>query len=72
VEFCEDMARKEGFTDMGISVGLYARFGAAQRLYVRKGYVPDGAGVSHDDIPVAAGDVRPIDDLLTLKLVKTL
>jgi GNAT superfamily N-acetyltransferase len=72
VETCEQAAREAGRTEMGISVGLHARFGAAQRLYVRSGYIPDGAGVMHDDIPVSAGEMRPIDDLLTLKLIKTL
>lgn len=31
---------------VGIGVGLYADYGAAQRLYVKRGYVPDGHGVS--------------------------
>lgn len=72
VEFCENLARGRGHADMGISVGLYPRYGAAQRLYVRRGYIPDGAGVSYDDVPVTAGDMRAVDDLLTLKLVKNL
>ena len=28
----------------GIGFGLYADYGAAQRLYVKRGYVPDGHG----------------------------
>jgi GNAT superfamily N-acetyltransferase len=72
VEACEAAARAAGKTEIGIGVGLYARFGAAQRLYVRRGYLPDGAGLCYDDTPVAAGEVRPVDDQLTLKLVKTL
>lgn len=70
VDACEAFACKAGRLDMGISVGLHPRYGAAQRLYIKKGYVPDGAGACYDDIPVRAGDLRPIDDLLTLKLVK--
>lgn len=72
VAWCEDHAKKEGRQEVAISVGLYARYGAAQRLYVRRGYVPDGAGVSYDDVPVAPGEMRAVDDLLTLKLVKSL
>ena len=72
VTACENLAREKGHEDMGISVGLYARYGAAQRLYVRRGYIPDGAGVSYDDVPVTAGEMRAVDDLLTLKLVKNL
>lgn len=72
VDHCEKAARAAGKTDIGISVGLYPRYGAAQRLYIKKGYLPDGAGISYDERPVTAGEMRPVDDLLTLKLVKEL
>ncbi len=73
VIYCENLVREAGRTDIGIGVGLHARFGSAQRLYVRLGYIPDGGGVVYDeDTPVNRGDLRPVDDLLTLKLVKAL
>jgi GNAT superfamily N-acetyltransferase len=72
VEACEDAARQAGKTEMGISVGLDAGFGAAQRLYVRSGYMPDGAGVMHDEAPVLPGEMRAVDGLLTLKFIKAL
>ncbi|TAL38907.1 MAG: GNAT family N-acetyltransferase [Alphaproteobacteria bacterium] len=72
VEACEKTAAQVGKTEIGISVGLHAGFGAAQRLYVRCGYVPDGAGLMHDETPVVAGEMRPVDDVLTLKLIKNL
>lgn len=72
VRHCENIARHAGYTDMGISVGLHAGFGQAQRLYVRLGYVPDGCGVAYDDDTINTGDLKPVDDLLTLKLIKTL
>jgi GNAT superfamily N-acetyltransferase len=72
VAACEEAARAQGCADLGISVGVHTGFGAAQRLYVRLGYIPDGAGVSHDDVPVAPGEMRAVDDLLTLKLLKKL
>lgn len=72
VAVCEDAARQKSCTDMGISVGVHAGFGAAQRLYARLGYVPDGFGVTYDDEPVRPGEMRAVDDLLTLKLLKTL
>ena len=71
VERCEMVARQSGKTDIGISVGLYASYGPAQRLYVQRGYVPDGAGITADDVPVRGGEMRPVDDNLTLKLVKS-
>lgn len=73
VRHCEDLARAQKTAEIGIGVGLHSRFGAAQRLYVRMGYIPDGNGVVYDeDNPVNRGDLRPIDDLLTLKFVKAL
>lgn len=72
VDYCEDLARGEGKTEMGISVGLHTSYGSAQRLYVRKGYLPDGAGIAYDDETVRVGDMRMIDDNLTLKLTKSL
>lgn len=72
VAYCEEVARAAGKADIAISVGLHASFGAAQRLYVRAGYVPDGAGIAYDDVPVRAGEMRPIDDNLTLKMTKSL
>ena len=71
-DVCEARAREVGKTDVGISVGLTSSYGAAQRLYIRKGYMPDGAGMCCDEVPVRAGDMRPADDLLTLKLLKAL
>ena len=32
-----------------ISVGLHSGYGAAQRMYVRRGYIPDGSGVWYED-----------------------
>lgn len=72
VERCEAIARDGGHAAIGISVGLTPSFGQAQRLYVSRGYVPDGMGICHDDEPVRPGALLPIDDLLTLKLIKNL
>jgi GNAT superfamily N-acetyltransferase len=56
----------------GIGVGLYADYGPAQRLYVRRGYVPDGQGLLSHDRPVPAGYTVRVDDDLVLRLVKPL
>jgi GNAT superfamily N-acetyltransferase len=72
VAHCEALARLKGHQEIGISVGLYGNYGAAQRLYMKRGYIPDGAGIAYDDIPVRAFDLRPVDDLLTLKMIKPL
>jgi GNAT superfamily N-acetyltransferase len=69
---CEEAARASGATEAGISVGLDPGYGAAQRLYVQMGYIPDGAGAACDDVSVRKGDIRAIDDTLTLKMRKQL
>ncbi|OGO37202.1 MAG: hypothetical protein A2147_01445 [Chloroflexi bacterium RBG_16_57_8] len=49
----------------GIGVGLYSDYGPAQRMYVLRGYVPDGRGLTYNDQPVAPGhEVRVDDDLI--------
>lgn len=69
---CEELAREKGLPHMGISFGLTPSYGAAQRLYFRLGYRPDGYGATYDRKVVAHGDIRPIDDDLCLMLVKDL
>lgn len=54
----------------GIGVGLYADYGAAQQLYARRGYVPDGQGLYYRNRPAAAGDMVRVDDDLILYLTK--
>ena len=70
--FCEGFAREKGHQDIGIGVGLDSRFGAAQRLYARMSYIPDGSGVSYDRKQVACGEMRPIDENLCLMMTKPL
>ncbi len=72
IRHCEGLARENGHAEMGIGVGLDASFGAAQRLYARLGYIPDGSGVSYDRKQVAAGEFRPVDENLCLMMTKTM
>jgi len=72
IAHCEAAARQAGYTETGISFGLHKGFGAAQRLYVRMGYVPDGYGVTWFRDPVQAGEFRCVDDNLCLMLIKEL
>lgn len=72
IAYCEDWARKQNYDTMGIGVGLTASFGPAQRLYTMLGYIPDGAGVNYDRLPVTPGEFRPIDDQLCLMMTKGL
>jgi len=70
IDFLEEEAQKRSYLEIGIGVGVISRFGAAQRLYVRKGYIPDGMGVCYDDEPVDLYTMKPIDELLSIKLTK--
>lgn len=57
---------------VGLGVGLYADYGAAQRLYAARGYRPDGRGIMYREQPVEPGSSIAIDDdaclFLTLDL----
>lgn len=56
----------------GIGVGLTEDYGAAQILYVKRGYIPDGKGISHNEHFLKRGDQVTIDDDLNLCLIKNL
>jgi len=56
----------------GIGVGLTSDYGAAQVLYVKRGYVPDGHGICSDGQSLEYGEQISIDDDLVLYLTKVL
>ncbi len=68
----EHLAASAGRSAIGLGVGLYADYGAAQRLYVRLGYVPDGRGITYGEKPVAPDQTVRVDDDLILWLTKSL
>ena len=72
ITFCEQVVLQKGGGEMGIGVGLDSSFGAAQRLYSKMGYIPDGQGISYDRKQVTVGEFRPIDDNLCLMMTKKL
>ncbi|MBQ2952918.1 MAG: GNAT family N-acetyltransferase [Clostridia bacterium] len=56
-----------------LGVGLCAEYGSAQRMYVRRGYIPDGSGVWYQGRQcVQYESVCTIDDDLVLYLSKRL
>ncbi len=56
----------------GIGVGLYADYGAAQRLYMKRGYIPDGRGLIWHGQQVEPGATIVADDDLTLYFTREL
>jgi GNAT superfamily N-acetyltransferase len=56
----------------GIGVGMNADYGPAQRLYVLRGYIPDGRGLHHKDHFAKHGEQIIVDDDLALFFTKEL
>ena len=63
-----------GYADtVCLGVGLCGSYGAAQRMYARRGYIPDGSGVWYQGRPcVQYETVCTVDDDLVLFLSKKL
>lgn len=62
----------ENYKIAGIGVGLEKDYGAAQRLYVLRGYVPDGRGIVWQNRFPKYGENVTIDDDLNLYFTKIL
>jgi GNAT superfamily N-acetyltransferase len=56
----------------GIGVGMTPDYGPAQRLYILRGYVPDGCGLHWRDHHVRYHEDITVDDDLALYLTKEL
>lgn len=57
---------------VGIGVGLYDGYGQAQRLYVKRGYIPDGLGPTYKYQKLEYGQKVLVDDDLVLWFEKML
>lgn len=57
---------------IGLGVGLYKDYGNAQRMYMSRGYVADGNGMTYKNVPVIPGKSVVVDDELVIYLVKDL
>jgi GNAT superfamily N-acetyltransferase len=68
----EQLARDRGVTALGITVGLFDEYGPAQRLYGRRGYIPDGRGACRGQRPLSKGMRVTVDDDLIIWLTKEL
>ena len=56
----------------GIGVGITPDYGAAQRLYVLRGYVPDGRGIYYRGHYPVYGEQITVEDDMALYLTKEL
>jgi GNAT superfamily N-acetyltransferase len=60
----------EGSSTVGIGVGLHPGYNAAQRLYGKREYIPDGRGITYHERFVQEGAQIVLDDELVLHLTK--
>ncbi len=56
----------------GIGVGMTPDYGAAQKLYVLRGYIPDGNGLYYLGRPTQYGQTIKVDDNLAQYLTREL
>ena len=64
MDAAEKVAARYGDT-VYLGVGLHSGYGAAQRMYVKRGYVPDGSGAWYGEtVCPAYADCRNDDDLV--------
>lgn len=59
-------------TQAGISVGIFDAYGPAQKLYARRGYIPDGRGVCQHHRPITEGEQLTINHDLIIWMIKKL
>ena len=55
-----------------LGVGLHSGYGSAQRMYAKRGYVPDGSGIWYNNKPLVPYAPCMNDDELVLYLSKVL
>lgn len=72
IKWLEELAKQEGYDQIGIGVGLYQDYGPAQKLYFQLGYIPEGNGITYKGQPTVPGQTYPLDDDLIFWLEKSL
>ena len=55
---------------VSLGVGLHSGYGPAQRLYIKRGYIPDGTGVWYRNQPLEMNATSQNNDDLVLYLSK--
>jgi len=71
MDIAEKIAKKHN-DKVYLDVCLNSDYGSAQRLYVKRGYVPDGRGVYYEEKVCETNAICKNDDDLTLCMVKEL
>lgn len=71
MDIAEGLAKDKG-DHVSLSVGLHSGYGTAQRMYVKRGYIPDGTGVWYYGKQLEPYSKCENDDELTLYFLKSL
>jgi len=71
MDIAEEIAGRYADT-VYLGVGLYASYGSAQRMYFKRGYIPDGTGVWYGNTQCTPYEDYCVDDDLVLYLTKKL
>lgn len=71
LDFAENLVAKN-YGTICLGVGLHSGYGQAQRIYIKRGYIPDGTGVWYSDKKAESYKPYPIDDDLVLYMYKKL
>jgi len=69
---CIEGVAKKKSKQICLGVGLHSDYGTAQRMYVKRGYIPDGSGVWYKNRNLAPYESCTNDDDLNLYFVKQL
>ncbi|WP_028775987.1 GNAT family N-acetyltransferase [Shimazuella kribbensis] len=69
MEYIEQIAF-EKYGVVGVGVGMHIHYGQAQRLYAKRGYIPDGRGLTYHNNQLNPGVKIYADDDLILYMIK--
>lgn len=69
MDIAEEIAFQTSDT-VHLAVGLHSGYGKAQRMYVKRGYIPDGNGIWYGDSLCTPYESYPNDDNLVLRFSK--
>lgn len=67
---CAEKTAFETHDSICLGVGLYRDYGTAQRMYAKRGYIPDGSGVWFNNVNLEPGAPCLNDDDLILYMMK--
>ena len=72
MDAAEQRAADRALRRWAITVGLFDEYGPAQRMYGRRGYIPDGRGARQGQRPLSEGTQVRLDHDVIIWLTKEL